>query len=420
MPPAATANWPPRRPAVRPIAARSHSPGLDLVVTAQQTSLTAPAQRPIMPRANSSPVRMIPMPKVLLILTVLLAASSGTAVAAPSMTPPQVILEAARAAQLADPIEALGTLRANEAVAITATVSDVIAAVHFEDGQQVRAGQLLVQMSNAEEAALLKEAQSLEDEAELQFNRVRSLVDQGSASQALLDERRRDWQSAHARATAVRSRLEDRVITAPFSGTLGLRQVSPGALVGPGTVITTLVDDSEMKLDFTIPALYLGAIARGAEVVATTSAFPSESFSGVLTSVDSVINPVTRSIALRARIPNPDHRLVQGMLMTLDLARTPRTAITIAEGAIIPRGDRAFVYVVNPDQSPTRADEREVRIGARLPGRVEVTAGLEAGELVITHGTIRVRPGSVVQIRAIDDGTKPLAELIASDAAVQP
>lgn len=335
--------------------------------------------------------------------------------AAQASPPTPVIVEAARQYAISDPLEALGTLRANESVEITAKVADVIAAIHFEDGQSVKAGQLLVQMSDAEEAALLLEAQSQAEEAQRQYDRVMSLVEQGTASQSQLDERRRDWQSANARVKAVRSRLDDRVITAPFAGIVGLRQISPGALVAPGTMITTLVDDLQMKLDFTIPSLYLGSVTRGTVIHASSPTFPGEIFTGEVSSVDSVVNPVTRSITIRALIPNTEHRLVPGMLMTLELKRTERQALVIAEEAIVPRGSSTFVYVVDPKAEQPVAEQREVRIGARQPGRVEVVSGLESGEMVVTHGTLKVRPGSAVRIRAVDDGTRPIAELIAAD-----
>jgi membrane fusion protein (multidrug efflux system) len=130
---------------------------------------------------------------------------------------------------------------------------------------------------------------------------------------SLLDERRREWRTADARLQAVQSRLDDRLITAPFGGHVGLRQVSPGALVSPGDVITTLVDDSRMKLDFTIPALYLNTVRRGTLIEASTPVFPNRSFAGEVTSVDSTIDPVTRSITVRAIIPNEHRDLVPGM-----------------------------------------------------------------------------------------------------------
>lgn len=348
-------------------------------------------------------------------LTALVSAPGAAAQNAPPALP--VIIEAARVEAVRDTLEALGTLRANESVEITAKVADVIAAIHFDDGQRVKSGQLLVQMSNAEEAALLVEAQSEAEEAARQLERLETLVAQGNAPASQLDERRRDAQSANARVNAVRSRLQDRVIPAPFAGVVGLRQVSPGALVAPGTVITTLVDDSVMKLDFPIPAIYLGTLSPGATVTARTPGFPDRIFSGTVTSVDSVINPATRSITVRARIPNENRILVPGMLMTLLLERNARDALEISESALVPRAARSFVYVVDPKVNPPIAEQREVTTGARRPGRVEITAGLSAGEHVITHGTLKVRPGAPVTIRAVDDGSRPFEELIKSAPA---
>lgn len=340
---------------------------------------------------------------------------------APGAAPTSVIVERVARQRIADSLEALGTLRANETVRITANVSDTISRVNFEDGQAVEAGDVLVELTDAEEAALLEEAESLAEEAERQFKRIERLVNEGNnASESLLDERRREWRTAEARLDAVRSRLADRLITAPFGGHVGLRQISPGALVSPGDVITTLVDDSRMKLDFTVPAIYLTSVHRGTVIEASTPVFPNRSFAGEVSSVDSTIDPVTRSITVRAIIPNEQHDLVPGMLMTLDLLRNERDAIVISEEAVIPRGTNNFVMVVDMDSEPYTAEQRAVQLGTRIPGRVEVTAGLDVGEAIISHGTLKVRPGAPVRIHAVDDGSRPIAELIKPDPDAVP
>jgi membrane fusion protein, multidrug efflux system len=352
---------------------------------------------------------------LLVVVVGLLAATS--AAAQPAAPPTAVIVERVGTQRLADPLEALGTLRANETVRVTATVSDIISRINFDDGQSVKAGDVLVELADAEEVALLAEAQSLAEEAERQYERIARLVEQGNAPEAQLDERRRQWQAAVARANAMRSRLQDRTIRAPFNGHVGLRQVSPGTLVVPGDVITTLVDDSQMKLDFTVPAIYLATVRRGTPIEASTPVYPNRRFAGEVASVDSTIDPVTRSITVRAIIPNERRDLVPGMLMTLNLLRNERQAVLIAEEAVVPRGDETFVMVVDESSEPYRAEQRQVRLGTRIPGRVEVVAGLEPGEVVITHGSMKVRPGAPVRIHAESDGSRPIAELIKPDAA---
>jgi len=345
----------------------------------------------------------------------LLHASPAAGAAPAGAAPTGVIVERVSRQRIADSLEALGTLQANETVRLTANVSDTISRVNFEDGQAVEAGDVLVELSDTEEGAVLEEAESLAEEAQRQFERIERLVAQGNASESLLDERRREWRTAEARLEAVRSRLADRLITAPFGGHVGLRQVSPGALVSPGDVITTLVDDSRMKLDFTVPAIYLTSVRRGTVIEAATPVFPNRSFAGEVTSVDSTIDPVTRSITVRAIIPNDKRDLVPGMLMTLNLLRNERDAIVISEEAVIPRGTDNFVLVVDMDDEPYTAVQRAVQLGTRMPGLVEVTAGLDIGETIISHGTLKVRPGSPVRIQAVDDGSRPLAELIKPD-----
>lgn len=348
----------------------------------------------------------------------IMAIPAGPVIAASvGMAPVAVIVELVDHHRLADSLEALGTLQANESVRVTAKVSDTIRRINFRDGQTVRAGDVLVELTNAEEAALLAEAESLEEEARRQYERIQRLVAQSNASEALLDERHREWRTAQARVNAVRSRLADRIVTAPFSGTVGLRRVSPGAWVSPGEVITTLVDDSSMKLDFTVPALYLGSARPGTVIEASSPVFPERTFTGEVSSVDSTIDPVTRSITVRAIIPNEERMLVPGMLMTLNLLRNEREAIVIFEEAVIPRANQTFVMVVNTDQEPYIAEQRQIRLGTRLPGRVEVVSGLEVGEQIISHGTLKMRPGTPVVIKAVDDGIRPLADLLRPDSA---
>ncbi len=348
----------------------------------------------------------------------IIGAVAQNAVAAPGMPPPAVIVENVALYPIADRLEALGTLLANETVQITANVSDTISRIHFEDGQTVEAGDVLVELTDAEESALLVEAETLAEEAKRQFERFEGLVARGSASESQLDEQRREWRAAEARLDAVRSRLRDRLVMAPFSGRVGLRRVSPGALVSPGDTITTLVDDSRMKLDFSVPAIYFTSVRPGTRIEATTPVLPDQAFTGTVSSVDSTIDPATRAITVRAVIPNTDHDLVAGMLMTLAVLRNEREAIVIAEEAVIPQGESKYVFVVTDINGEPRAERRDVELGARVPGRVEVLSGLAVGEQIITHGTLKVRPGMTVRIKAVDDGTRPIEELIRSDESL--
>jgi membrane fusion protein (multidrug efflux system) len=345
-----------------------------------------------------------------ILVSILLTALSAVALAQPAETA-AVIAAEVRRVQFVDRVEALGTLKANESVAVTANVTETVSAIHFDDGERVEKGQVLVEMTNAEEHALLAEAQARAAEAERQYGRIKSLVAQRSASESLLDERKRDLDTARASLVAIESRLADRLIRAPFAGVLGLRNISPGALVEPGDLITTLDDDSVMKLDFAVPSVFLTDLKPGLGITTKARAYGQRSFQGQIRSVDSRVDPVTRSIQVRALIPNPDRTLKPGVLMQVELLRNPRQALVIPEAGLMQRGREQYVMLVGEGG---KVERRQVRAGARRPGQVEIVAGLAAGDKVITHGNDKVRPGQVVRIRALDDGSKSLAEMLES------
>lgn len=341
-------------------------------------------------------------------LLMLLLFMQGLAMAADKPAP-GVIVAPVRAVELTDRIEALGTLAANESVRLTATVTETVSAIHFDDGDRVAAHQVLVEMTSREEHAQLEEARATVNEAERQYRRIRSLEAEGTAAKATLDERQREWETARARLAAIESRLADRLIRAPFAGIVGLRDLSVGALVQPGDLITTLDDDSVMKLEFPVPAVYLAMLRPGLAVEAGSPAFEAQRFSGKVKAVDSRVDPVTRAVRVRALLPNPEHLLRPGMLLRVDLHGDPRTALVIPEEALVPLGRQQFVYVVTPQGT---VEQREIVIGARHPGRVEVASGLAVDERVVTHGHLKIRPGQAVSVLAEDDGSRPLAELL--------
>lgn len=324
--------------------------------------------------------------------------------------PTPVIVFEAQLVPYSDRIEALGTLRANETVQLTAPVADTITAIHFDDGQRLEAGHVLVEMTNTEEQALLAEARSTVAESRAQFERARDLAERGSATRSTLDQRRRDYDTARARLRATESRLQDRLIIAPFDGVVGLRTVSVGTYVSPGQVITTLYNDGIMKLDFSIPEVHLAAIHVGQTIQAEAQAFPDQIFEGTVASIDAAIDPVTRSIQVRALIANEDRLLRPGLLMTLALERNAREAIVVPEGAIIVEARDRFVWVA--DAEGTNAEKRPVTLGTRRIGEVEILIGLEAGERVVTHGAANLRPGATITIRATETGGETLPELL--------
>lgn len=312
----------------------------------------------------------------------------------------EVIVQPVSASLIETPIEAIGTLRANESIVLTANVSKKITRINFEDGQRVKQGQILVEMTSHEERALLDEARVNSEEAQRQWQRVDSLAKKGAASQSLLDQRRREYEAAQARYNALESRLKDLLLQAPFSGVVGLRETSVGALVSPGQVITTLNDDSKMKLDFTVPSIFLSSLKVGLEIKASTRDLPGQKLTGKVSSIDNQIDPVTRAIKVRALLDNPDHQLRQGMLMQVVLHTREREALLISEAALMPMASNNFVFVTQQQDNNIVVERRKIEIGQRLVGSVEVTSGLSQDEVVVTQGVQKLRNGQSIKILA--------------------
>ena len=300
--------------------------------------------------------------------------------------------------EFTDIVEALGTARANESVTITAKVSDVIARLEFDSGQRVEAGDILVELADAEEAAGLVEARATERETRRDVARIRDLTERGVAPRSRLDEAIAAAERAAARVEAIEARVADRIIRAPFSGVIGLRNVSVGELVRPGDVIAQLDDASVIKLDFTVPERFLSVLEPGQEVAARSSAFPDTVFVGEIDQIDSRVDPATRAVTVRALIDNADGRLRPGMLMTVELRRDRRERAAVPGGAIMRLDEQAFVFRIEQGERGARAVRTPVELGRRTEGRVEVLSGVQPGDRIVAEGIHRLSDGAPVAV----------------------
>jgi membrane fusion protein, multidrug efflux system len=313
--------------------------------------------------------------------------------------PPLVVVEPANRRELVDTVDAIGTAQANESVTLTTKVTDTVRRVNFEDGDFVEAGAVLIELTNREEQALLDEARANLDDANNQLHRLEDLSAHGLAPTSDLDKARSAAAASEARLNTVVARLKDRLIQAPFSGVLGFRAVSPGTLVTPNTPITTIDDISIIKLDFTVPETFLGAMSPGAKVYAVSPSWPDREFEGEVRTIGSRVDPVTRAVTVRAHLPNADRALRPGMLMTVRVVMARREALVVNEGAVFELRGQAYVYTVGDDLV---ARQRAIDIGERRFGIVEVRGGLEEGDLVVTEGTIKLRDGMLVRVADVE------------------
>ena len=292
--------------------------------------------------------------------------------------------------------EAVGTTLANQAIEIVPLASGRIIELTFEPGEPVTAGTVLARLDDAIERADLAEAQAMSQEAVSALERGQRLRASNNIAEATLVELRAAAGAAQARVDRAVQRLEDRVVTAPFDGVVGIRRVDLGARVDNDTVLTTLDDRSEMTVEFSLPETFYGQVTRGLPVTARSTSFPDRGFDGAITTVDTRIDVTSRSFRVRATLPNPDLLLPAGLFVLVDVTLDEREAVVIPEEAVGTEAGRAVVYIAAGE----RAERRPVELGQRMLGRVEVVAGIEPGELVVSRGLQRMRDGIAIRYEA--------------------
>src|SRR5690606_21990343 len=282
-----------------------------------------------------------------------------------------------------DTILANGTVKARESVEVTAKVSETVQRVHFDSGDEVAAGATLVTLSGNQQQAALQAAEAAAREAEQQYRRGSELAQQQLIARSQLDTQRATRDAAVARVAQMRADIGDRNIRAPFAGVLGTRQISPGSLIAPGTVIATLDDISRVYVDFPVPEAQLAQLAIGQALAGTSVAWRGQSFAGTVSSIDARIDPNTRAVMVRGDFPNPERRLRPGMLVQVVLERPQREALLLPEIALVQVGRETFAWRVKADGTVERAT---VVVGQRRDGKAEIVSGVAAGDRIVVDG----------------------------------
>lgn len=297
---------------------------------------------------------------------------------------------------------AIGTFRSYESVIIRPEVTGRVAELSFREGEKVTRGQVMVRLDDSVEKATLAQAEARLNLAKSNFNRAQTLVARDVGTVKALDEARAGLLSAEADITLAKARLEKLSIAAPFDGIAGLRKVSIGTYLSPGTDIVNLEQIDPLKIDFRVPENFLPSVKDGATIAVTVDAFPGRSFAGRIYAIDPLIDQAGRSIVVRARIDNPGDILRPGLFARVTLTLAVRdNAIFVPEQSIIPIGDKAFVYrVVDGKIANT-----PVKLGLRRNARVEVLEGLSPGDLVVTAGQLKVQDGRAVTVVPAPSGT---------------
>ncbi len=323
---------------------------------------------------------------------------SASAAVTPRVERPIVVeVERVAIATVIEDIRAVGTLRANESVVIAPEIAGRLSRIRFHEGDRVKAGDVLVEIDPVILKAELDKARAEVALAKANNERASTLAQQGTGTLRARDEAVAAYQAALANLALAEARLEKATITAPLNGVVGLRGVSVGAYLTPGTPIVELADIDPLKVDFRVPELLVSTLRTGQNIVVAVDALPGATFAGTIYAIDPTVDVNGRAMRLRARVPNPEGRLSPGLFVRLQIVVERRPgAVLVPESAIVAQAGKTFVYRINGN----RAERAEVTLGQRRPGVVEVKSGLGGEDTVVTAGHQRLGAGAVVEIVA--------------------
>jgi membrane fusion protein (multidrug efflux system) len=307
-----------------------------------------------------------------------------------------VVAIPARQQPIVESVSLVGTITANEEVEIKAETDGIVEEILFEEGALVQKDQPLIRLDETKLQAELTDAESRLKLAQTSFARSQPLFSEKLISQQEFDQAASTFEVAKATVELRKRQLRDARVNAPFKGRTGARSISPGQVITRNTPITWLVDLDPVKVEMNMPERFLGQTSVGQKIRFEVTAYPGETFEGEVYFVTPRLDLITRTALVKTRIPNPDSRLMAGMVANLQLnLKTRDNALVIPEAAIIHNGDATLVFVVTPNQT-TRL--QPVTLGQHLPRFVEITSGLQTGDLVVVEGHQKIGPGMPVQI----------------------
>lgn len=327
-----------------------------------------------------------------------LQARDGQPVAAAgsSAEPPPPMVETApiTVERLTRKIEAVGSLRSNEAIVVRPEIAGRITEILFEEGQPVKKGQPLIRLDAAIAEAQLAQAEASLVLSRANYERAQDLYRRQVGTQRALDEAVAKLRADEAAAALAKATLDKMTIVAPFSGIVGLRRVSIGDYVTPGQDLVNLENIELLTVDFRIPEIYASLLAVGQIVRIRLDAIPDKVYEGKVYAIDPAHDPNGRAVILRARIANSDGRLRSGMFARVTLLVESRDeAIMVPETALVPMGDEQFVYRL----SDGKAYLAKVKLGLRRHGKVEIVEGLNRDDIIVTEGALKLRDGATVR-----------------------
>lgn len=290
-------------------------------------------------------------------------------------------------------VEAVGSTRARQYINVVPLAAGRIERITFQGGEQVKAGQVLVELDARTQKVSLKEAEASLAEASSTYKRITDLRKRNVSSEATMEQARAAYYRAEAAVDRAKHELADRTLRAPFAGIIGLRQVEEGARIDTSTVVASLDDLTEVEVEFSVPEIYFPRVSIGQLVSVRSDAFGERTFQGRITTIDSRISASSRTFKARATIPNQDMALRTGMFVSLELVLNERQSPAVPEEAIVSEGDKTYVYAVQDG----KARRVEVKLGLRHGRLVEVREGLDSPLTLVTSGVHSLEDGMTVK-----------------------
>jgi len=339
---------------------------------------------------------------------------------ASSAMPPVTVSTVRAAKDTWEPkIKAVGSLRAVRGVEVTSEIAGMVRDIRFASGNEVKEGQVLVQLNADSDIAQLRALEAAAELAKTTYERDRKQFEAQAVSRAVLEADFADLKARRALASQQAALVEKKTIRAPFSGKLGICQVNPGQYVNPGDRIVTLQSLDSLYVDFSLPQQELSRIARGQKVAATSDAYPDRTFIGEVSTINPKVETSTRNVRIEARIENKEHKLLPGMFVSVELqAGEPQRYLTLPRTAVVFNPYGETVYVVDDkgrgkDGKPSlTARQTFVTVGPSRGDQIAVISGIREGETVVTSGQLKLKSGSPI---IINNRVQPL-----SNAAPKP
>ncbi len=350
-------------------------------------------------------VIVLPIAGGLIGMKVLQFRAMGAAAAQQVMPPERVNVAEVREEQWQPRVSSFGTVMAVQGTVVSAEAEGLVREIAFEAGSVVKAGDLLAQLDADVEQAQLRAAEAAAELARLSFKRAKELVESEGISRAGYDSAENNLKQADAQLDNIRAVIAKKTVRAPFSGKLGIRQISVGQLLQRGSPVVSLQSLDPVYVEFSLPQKQLSDLVEGLKVAVSSDTFPGRPFEGRITAVNPEIDPATRNVRVQATLANPGGRLRPGMFVSVDLilARSEKVLFIPATAVLhAPFGDSVFVIEEGPagpgGVKPLVVRQQFVRLGARQGDFVVATEGLKIGERVVSTGVFKLRPGLSVVI----------------------